>query len=229
VALELVDGLGAVIDRNEVDQFPVVIDLGSGFLNLGLQIEHLLLFAGLRLEEGFKRGFSKCEFVVFGLVALLLVLDVDERLHNILTALNSILHALCVQELSLHPQVGFLEGVLPAIDGIHNLCLHLTSVRMSQGSRSDVSVTIVINAGVLGLHECIVHPCVVLVGLLSKLFLRLDALLHLVEVNHGLAQERCEVVDELSVLGHLGGVLLFVELEIQAVLLKDQESEWAGS
>lgn len=51
VVLEPLDGLSAVIDRNEVDELSVVLDLLGGLLNLSLQVQHVFLLAGLRLEE----------------------------------------------------------------------------------------------------------------------------------------------------------------------------------
>lgn len=142
-------------------------------------------------------------------------------LHDVLAAVDRLEHTLGVEMLALHPEVGLLEGVLPIVNGVNDLRLHLASVWMSQGSCCDVTISIVVDAGILSLHEGIVHPGVVLVGLLGILLLLLHALLVLIEVDDGSAEEQLKVVNELSILGHLGGVLILIELEVKAVLFKD--------
>jgi hypothetical protein len=103
VLLELLDRKVALVYSNKVDQLAVLLDVDVRLLNLGLQVEDLLLLAGFRLEERLERGLAERQLLELLLVRAFLALCLHLALHNFLAAAHSVYHSLNIEHLSSNP------------------------------------------------------------------------------------------------------------------------------
>mmetsp|Transcript_2687 Transcript_2687/g.4524 ORF Transcript_2687/g.4524 Transcript_2687/m.4524 type:complete len:294 (-) Transcript_2687:834-1715(-) len=226
--LELGDGLLAVVDGEELDQLLEVLDLLVGDLDGRLQIQDLALLLRLRLEERLHGGLAALHFLQLLRVVLLLLLGVELRLHDALAALQTVVHALDVEELTLEPEVGVSVGVLGLLLVLLDAVLQVLALGVGEHALVVVLVGVVGQAHVLVLHERVDQLDLVDVVLGASLHHLLHVLLLELHDPDGLLEEVLKDHDALVVGVHRLRVLLLVDLEVQAVLLKHLDGRLLG-
>jgi len=218
VFLELVNSHVTVLDGDEVHELAVVLDGVVGSLDVGLQGQLGGVLGRLALEEVLETGLAHLEFVKLSLIIASLLLGSHLHAHNVLTTSEGGKETLHVKLLSLEPDVGISVGVVHLVEGINDLLLNITDSRVSHGTLGHVAVTVVVNCDIFVLHEGVVHSQVVVFELVLVALHLLDVVLGFLHHDVSLLQESGEGVDLLSVLGDLGGVLVLINLEVEAEL-----------
>ena len=95
--LEFGDHDLSVVDCEELDQFLIVLDiLGSNF-DRRLQVQDIVLFAGLGLEEGLESGFASRQLLHLSGVASALLVASVLSLGDLVSALDGVGDSLDIQ------------------------------------------------------------------------------------------------------------------------------------
>lgn len=124
--LELINGQTSMVDRDEVNQAAVFLDVYVCLLDLRLQGQDIGFLSWLWLEEGLHGRFTEWQLLQLFLVITALVLERNLLLHYVFTALDCVDHALDVQHLALDPEGTLSEGWFVKSNGILELGCEIT-------------------------------------------------------------------------------------------------------
>ena len=100
-----------MVNRDEVDQISVVLNILVYLLNVRLQVKDIFLLSSLALEERFQSRFAKAELFQLLLIISLLALSFCALLNNDLSAAHSVDHSLDIQKFTFNPDVALLERI----------------------------------------------------------------------------------------------------------------------
>jgi len=162
---ELLDRQLPVVDRNKRHQFAVLFNVHVCLLNLCLETDHVLLLAHLRLEETLQGCLSKRELLQLLLIVASFGFGIDLLLHDFLTTLDRINHALDVQHFALDPESSLSKRRLVALNRIVELGGHVSGIRVGEDSLVSLIVAEELNSNIFVGEELLIDRSVVVVTL----------------------------------------------------------------
>lgn len=210
-----------MVNRDEVDQFPVVLNVLICLLDVGLQIEDIFLLSSFALEERLQGCFTEAEFFQLFLIVSLLAFDFGALLNNSLSAAHCVDHTLDIQKFTFNPDVALLEGVFERRNGFSDLLSDFGRARVSQCALANVTVCKVVDGDVLKFHEGLIYIGILAVTLLNRAFRSSNIIDISVHRNNSFGDKRVEDVDLLAITGEFAVVYIFRYLEVKAVLFEN--------
>ena len=175
--LELVDGQLAVVDRDEVDQLSVVLNIHVHGLDVSLVVENIFLDSRLCLEETLESGLAKSHLVELLLLVANLLLSLELLLDDSVTSVHGVHHAAHIEQLTLDPDPRLPEWILPRLDGLVNVGAQLGGRGVGHDPQGAVTIGIVVDSSLLELDESSVDALIVVVGVILSRGVLLEFLL----------------------------------------------------
>lgn len=157
-----------MVDRDEVDQLPVVLHIHVHRLDVGLIVEDIFLDARLRLEETLESGLSQSHLVELLLLVADLLLGLELLLDDTVTAVHGVHHSTDIEELSLDPDPSLSERILPRLDGLIDVGAQLSGSWVGHDPQGTVAITIVVDSCLFELDEGGVDALVVVIRVVLR-------------------------------------------------------------
>ena len=162
---ELVDRDLSIVDRNEVHQFLVLVNIYVELLDCGRVRVDIFLDCAIRLEERLESRLSEGHLLKLSLLFTLLGFSLVLESLLLSASTKSVHHGLDIEHFSskLHP--GIFERIAPFFDVVGDLLRQLLSDRVRQDALSSITIAVRIDRHIFERHQVQVDLLVVLVRL----------------------------------------------------------------
>lgn len=141
-----------MVNGEEIDELLEVLDLLIGDLNRRLQSKYVALFLRLGFKQRFDCGLTSRKLLQLLLIISLLLFSGQLSLHHSFATLQTIVHALHIEVLALHPDVGIAVWVLCLLLRFLHSFLQVGVAFICQDSLSSLLIGIVGETDLLVLH-----------------------------------------------------------------------------